>query len=162
MALNLNINTSTTSPLRGAGDYSPAKANSQGLAAQAAKNSTASNPLRPAAIVTTSVSSAKKAENTSNDQTSSKSKDVSSNNQSNNNKTPLQTIKRFVFEHDDQSGLSVVKFMDSKGNVIFQVPPEQYLKSIQLIRSMGGLSAQNESQGTNSASDTGMLLSKKV
>jgi uncharacterized FlaG/YvyC family protein len=71
-------------------------------------------------------------------------------------------IKRAVFEHDDMSGLSLVKFMDSKGNVIMQVPPENFLKTVQLLKEFGGVGLQTFSRETGNAQLTGLLLNKKV
>jgi len=73
-----------------------------------------------------------------------------------------QTIKRFEFVHDEQSGLSVVKFFDSKGNVIMQVPPEQYLKIVQMLTEFGGMNLQAGSANPENSKITGLLLDKKV
>jgi uncharacterized FlaG/YvyC family protein len=155
MAVNLNI---STTPSIQVNDYHPSKSNLPGGGAQLQQNpASVSHSSSPAAVVTKSLSSPDKGTNTTTDKTPSKNRNVSSTNQAN-----LQSVKRFVFEHDNQSGLSVVKFMDSKGNVIFQVPPEQYLKSVQLLRTFGELNIQNESGATQNLSDTGMLLNKKV
>lgn len=78
------------------------------------------------------------------------------------NSARLQTIKRAVFEHDDVSGLSIVKFMDSKGNVVMQVPPENYLKTVQLLKEFGGIDLQALTGGTENTASTGLLLNKKV
>ena len=65
-------------------------------------------------------------------------------------------------ERDEQSGLSVVKFMDSKGTVVTQVPPEQYLRMIQLIREFGGLSELDIAGQTAGVHITGLLVDKKA
>jgi len=74
----------------------------------------------------------------------------------------LPATKRAVFEHDEVSGLSIVKFMDSKGNVIIQVPPEHFLKTVQLLKEFGGVGFQAFSGETENTKLTGLLLNKKV
>jgi len=74
----------------------------------------------------------------------------------------LQAIKRAIFERDEVSGLSVVKFTDSKGNVIIQVPPENYLKTIRLLKEFGGVDLLDSSGEAANANFTGLLLNKKA
>ena len=74
----------------------------------------------------------------------------------------LPAVKRAVFEHDDVSGLSIVKFMDSKGNVVMQVPPEFFLKTVQLLKEFGGVDIQAFTGETGNSKLTGLLLNKKV
>jgi len=74
----------------------------------------------------------------------------------------LPAVKRAVFEHDEVSGLSIVKFMDSKGNVVMQVPPENFLKTVQLLKEFGGVELQAFSGEAENTKLTGLLLSKKV
>jgi len=78
------------------------------------------------------------------------------------NPAALQTIRQFVIEHDELTGLSVVKFMDRKGDVILQVPPEQYLKIVQMLKEFGGEDLEAASGKNGGTKATGLLLNKKV
>jgi uncharacterized FlaG/YvyC family protein len=78
------------------------------------------------------------------------------------NPSSFQTIKRFVFEHDEASGTSIIKLMDSKGNVVMQVPPEYYLRTIQILQEFGGMNIQASPGGAENTKLTGLLFSKKV
>lgn len=61
----------------------------------------------------------------------------------------LATKGSVVFEYDALSRASIVKFLDMKGNVISQVPPEQYLKTLQM-------------RGSSPEDEKGTLVNKKV
>lgn len=74
----------------------------------------------------------------------------------------LQVVKRAVFEHDEASGLSIVKFLDSKGDVVMESPPENFIKTVQLLKEFGGVELQASSGETTNTTLTGMLFSKKV
>jgi len=52
--------------------------------------------------------------------------------------------------------------MDSKGNVIIQVPPENYLKTVQLLKAFGGVDLLDSSGEAANTNFTGLLLNKMV
>lgn len=91
-----------------------------------------------------------------------KEQEPTSKNPPRSNTAEPSTLKRYEFVHDDQSGLSVVKIMDSKGNVIMQVPPEQFLKMMQMRHEFSGADLPANSANTDNAKVTGLLLNKKV
>lgn len=74
----------------------------------------------------------------------------------------FKSTKSVVFEYNKKTGDSVVKFMDAKGNVVAQVPPEQYLKMKELMGGSDNLNIQNVSADTKDLKDTGLLLNKKA
>jgi uncharacterized FlaG/YvyC family protein len=74
----------------------------------------------------------------------------------------LKSSKGVVFEYDKLSGESVVKFMDAKGNVVSQMPPEQYLKMKQLMGHSKSFEIQGVEGDIKDMRTTGILLDKKV
>lgn len=73
-----------------------------------------------------------------------------------------KVTKKIVFEYDKRTGDAVVKFMDTKGNVVTQVPPEQYLKLKALFGDSEDFNIQEVASDPNDIKETGILLSKKV
>jgi uncharacterized FlaG/YvyC family protein len=73
----------------------------------------------------------------------------------------LKSAKSVVFEYDKQSGESIVKFMDDKGNVVAQTPPEQYLKMEQLMGKAKGLEIRAVEGDMQGMRITGVFLNKK-
>ncbi|TAN45135.1 MAG: hypothetical protein EPN22_03830 [Nitrospirae bacterium] len=73
-----------------------------------------------------------------------------------------KAAKKVVFEYDKRTGDSVVKYMDAKGNVVTQVPPEQYLKLKELLGDSNSLDIQEISADAKEMKETGVIVSKKV
>jgi uncharacterized FlaG/YvyC family protein len=148
-------------PLNTANTSGPAKSNRQHETAGSGQSAGPSALPTPAVKVRVTARTAPAAperqEHTANDHT-----EVVRTSSLQDHPAALQTVKRAVFEHDELSGLSVVKFLDSKGNVVMQVPPENYLKTVQLLREFGGVDLQASSGETGNPDLTGLLLNKKV
>lgn len=47
--------------------------------------------------------------------------------QDNEDELQLKNVSKVTVSYD-KSGIPIVKFLDSKGNTVFQVPPEEYLR----------------------------------
>ena len=159
--MDLLVNAIGASPLARVNASGPARNNRQLDTASSGQSAEVSSPLPPAVKARldapTVVAAPGRQERAAND-----------NNESINTSLPkaspaaLPAVKRAVFEHDDVSGLSIVKFMDSKGNVIIQVPPEHFLKTVQLLKEFGGVGFQAFSGETENTKLTGLLLNKKI
>ncbi|MCX8028216.1 MAG: flagellar protein FlaG [Thermodesulfovibrionales bacterium] len=72
-------------------------------------------------------------------------------NKNDNNNSPQKSIQ---LEFDKTTGYPVIKFRDTKGNVVSQVPPEQFLK----MRSVLGYNSRKEEVVDNNNA----LYSRKV
>ncbi|MBF0329510.1 MAG: flagellar protein FlaG [Nitrospirae bacterium] len=77
-------------------------------------------------------------------------------------KNITKSASKVVFEYNKITGDSVVKYMDAKGNVVTQVPPEQYLKMKEILGDSNSLNIEEVSADAKDMKETGVILSKKV
>lgn len=73
---------------------------------------------------------------------------------SNKKQTQKAVIKRVQLEFDKATGYPVIRFRDTKGNVVSQVPPEQFLK----MRTVLGYNKRKE----EILDQNDLLYSKKI